>query len=121
MTNEFELKARRAKMEQVFARQAQDAARTAFLVTKNEQRRAHAVPGLEILDRFYRSGDVHALRDELQKWSQAPAFQAFGGVAGQMFLNQLVKSSPDTTELSRLLARCRCSSVSRSAGSARDV
>jgi 5-methylcytosine-specific restriction protein B len=106
MTNEFELKARRAKMEQVFARQAQDPARTAFLVTKNEQRKAHAVPGLEILDRFYRSGDVHALRDELQKWSQAPAFQAFGGVAGQMFLNQLVKSSPDTAELSRLLARC---------------
>lgn len=106
MTDEFELQARRSKMAQFRKLQDSDPVRTAQLEVLLPQRQAQTVTGLEILERFWRSGDVVALRDELGQWCHGPGFAAYGGVNGQMFLNQLVSYSPDADALARLLGRC---------------
>ena len=86
MSEEFETRARRGKMAQIVAAQAEDAARVAQLEQLMQLRATQTVTGLEILQRFNTGGDVNALKDELQQWGQGPGFQAYGGVNGQMFL-----------------------------------
>lgn len=122
MTSESELAARQAKVAQIAAHQAADEARTSDLASKRQARIEHTPAGVAILQRFFDSGDTHALREELQSWCQAPAFLAYGGVNGQMFLNQLVKSSPDVVELSRVLDHClRVPQTSEAAAQAVDA
>ncbi|MCB0992102.1 MAG: hypothetical protein KDB16_14085, partial [Acidimicrobiales bacterium] len=116
MTDEFELQARRSKMAQIRALQDADELRQSQLAVLVPQRRSQEESGQVILEEFWRTGDVVALRDQLGQWAHLPGFQAYGGVNGQMFLNQLVGYSPDQGELSRLLMRClRLPSDDRSA------
>ena len=108
-------------MAQIRALQDADELRQSQLAVLVPQRRSQEESGQVILEEFWRTGDVVALRDQLGQWAHLPGFQAYGGVNGQMFLNQLVGYSPDQGELSRLLMRClRLPSDDRSAAAAED-
>ncbi len=106
MTDEFEMKARRGKIAQILEAQSHDATRMAHIAQVKAQCTAQDVSGTELLRRFQETLDVAWLKDELGLWGRQPGYQSYGGVNGQMFLNQLVNYSPDHEVLGRLLARC---------------
>ncbi len=105
MTYESELKARRAKISQILGAQSQDPERVAYVAKLQKQRAGQDASVAQILARFTDSLDVEQLRSELDTWGRAPGYQAFGGLSGQMFLNQLAGYSVDPDALATLLSR----------------
>lgn len=69
------------------------------------ERETAAKAALQILDDLRADRDLIAFRDSLGKWASQPPFESFGGVNGQMFINQLVKYAPDPVALAELLAK----------------
>lgn len=102
----IELKARQGKIEQVLAAQERDVARMNHIRAVGKQRAAQIRPGKEILERFQATHDAGELKRELGSWGQQPGFPSYGGVNGQMFLNQLVNYSADPEAIGNLLAKC---------------
>src|SRR5262245_9129902 len=103
MVNEFERGARRGKVEQAAAIQQTDTEWTRGLEKRLADRADERPAALEILHRYFTDRDPASLREALQSWSQNSGYVAFGGVNGQMFLNQLVNMSPDANELAEVL------------------
>jgi 5-methylcytosine-specific restriction protein B len=103
---EYELFARKEKVRQIIEAQAADPVRMAEATKLQHEREAQRPEALAILREFESDRQVDTLRRALDKWGRTPAFQAFGGVNGQMFLNQLVDHSPDAGVLSAVLSRC---------------
>jgi 5-methylcytosine-specific restriction protein B len=93
------------KFEQIAAAQVTDAERMAELETVTADRMARVPEALALLDELDAGGDAEAFRAQLDQWSRRPGFPAFGGVNGQMFVNQLVNYTDDPAELARLLSR----------------
>lgn len=107
MTDEFELTARRRKIAQLMEAQSRDANRMAETAKVKQQNAVQDAAGVELLRQFQATADVEWLKDELGVWAKQPGHgQAYGGVNGQMFLNQVVNYSPDPDALGRLLTRC---------------
>lgn len=106
MTDEFELNARRLKVAQILEAQSRDATRMAHVEKVLKQRAALDGPGVDIVRKFVDTQDIDEFRSTLDTWGRSAGYQAFGGMNGQMFLNQLVGYSPDTDALGQLLARC---------------
>ena len=106
MNDEFELNARRLKMAQILDAQGSDAVRMAHVEKVLKQRAALDASAKGIVQHFVETLDVEQFRSALDTWGRSDGYQAFGGVNGQMFLNQLVGYSPDADVLARLLARC---------------
>lgn len=115
MTDEFELEARRRKVAQILDAQSRDGSRMAHLEQNGKQRALLDVSGAELLHRFQATLDVAWLKDELGLWGRQPGYHAYGGVNGQMFLNQLVNYSTDADFLGRLLAKCLAVPASQAA------
>jgi hypothetical protein len=64
------------------------------VITEAERLRAEGRPAFEELrDRFLSTGDVDALRGEMDAWSRTHRTFGFAAVNGQMFLKQLVNDS----------------------------
>ncbi|HSH60123.1 MAG TPA: AAA family ATPase [Acidimicrobiales bacterium] len=100
-----EVRWRRRKFAQIAAAHGADMERAAELVTVDADRAARIPEAHEILNRLYADGDVQAFQAALDRWSRRPGFSSFGGVNGQMFLNQLVNYTEDLEELARLLSQ----------------
>lgn len=106
MTDEFELNARRRKFAQILQAQSQDATRMAFVAKVLKRRAELDASGVEIIRQLVDTLDIDQFRASLDTWGRSDGYQAFGGVNGQMFLNQLISYSPDPDVVARLLARC---------------
>ena len=106
MIDDFELNARQRKIAQLMEAQSRDTNRMAELAKLKDLCLIQDPAGVELLRRFRETGDVVWLRDEFGVWGKQTGHKSFSGVNGQMFLNQLVKYSPDHEVLARLLARC---------------
>jgi 5-methylcytosine-specific restriction protein B len=102
---EQEIRRRQRKFGQITAAESDDADRRAELERVTADRAARIPEALEILDQLDANGDVEVFRAQLDRWSRRPGYPAFGGVNGQMFVNQLVNYSDDHVELARLLSR----------------
>jgi len=100
---EQETARRRRKFQQVIDTQGGDPDRMAHLDAVEAHRAERRAEAVVILDELERSVDVEAFRAATGQWSKRPGFDAFGGVNGQMFLNQVVNAAHDDQELGRLL------------------
>jgi 5-methylcytosine-specific restriction enzyme B len=107
MIDDQELEARRARFALVLAAQAADEARMAEIAQITELEATRRPEGLAILRTFLAEGDLNSFRTAMDRWSRLPqrtSFSAFGGLSGQMFLNQLVNVG-DNGEVGPLLRR----------------
>lgn len=100
-----EIERRRRKFAQIALAQEADAERVAELHQVGADRAARTTEAMELLDRLDRDGDVEAFKADLGQWSKRPGFPSFGGVNGQMFINQIVNYAEDAADLAVLLGR----------------
>ena len=65
----------------------------------------HAPEGLEILGDFQRTLDLGRFQSETQRWSASAEMKPiFGGVSGQMLINQIPKYAPDHLLAAQILS-----------------
>ncbi len=103
--DEREVRRRQRKFAQIAAAETADGDRVSALKAVRAARAERIPEALEILSRLDTTGDVEAFRAELDQWSRRPGYPAFGGVNGQMFVNQLVNYTDDPVGLARLLGQ----------------
>ncbi|MGE0309949.1 MAG: hypothetical protein AB7Q27_29785, partial [Acidimicrobiia bacterium] len=106
MTDNFESWARRGKLAQVIEAMSRDQAWVTRWAKLSDERESQVGPALELLERFRIHRDAAILKEDLGHWGRGPGFQAYGGVNGQMFLNQLVNYAPDPQALAQVLDEC---------------
>ena len=94
---------RRRKFQQVLEAQRADSERMAQIQVVDANRAERAPELLRILEEFEQSGNVEAFKTATGQWSKRPGFESFGGVNGQMFINQMVNFADDEAELAQLL------------------
>jgi hypothetical protein len=85
----FELDARKTKIEQVLAAQAQAHERMAEIAAVDAARAERSVEALDLLQQLRVTGDAAAFASAMERWCRRPGW-AFVGANGQMFLKQLV-------------------------------
>lgn len=101
---EFERAARKAKVDQIMRRQAEDPARMAEIAALDAARAVRTPEALAALERFRIDVDGSAFASFFESWSRLPGYDGFKGLSGQMFLKQLLKSG-EPGEAAQVLAQ----------------
>ena len=102
MIEEVELEFRRRRFAQIQEAMQEDSPYVEGRRDAQVHRRERETEVVGVLARLARDENVDAFRTEIDSWSRRPGYDSFSGF-GQMFLNQLVKLSPDSSELAALL------------------
>lgn len=104
MIDQRELGLRRRRYAQIREAMSNDSAFVASRAEMHGHRGARGVEALLLLDALERTADVEAFRTKMDSWGRLPGYDSFSGF-GQMFINQLVKLSPDSQALASLLVQ----------------
>ncbi|MCB0987596.1 MAG: AAA family ATPase [Acidimicrobiales bacterium] len=102
---QFELDARKAKIEQILQRQQEDPARMAAIADTDAKRVTRAAEALTALEQLRIDHDGEAFVVFMEAWCRLPGYDAFRGLSGQMFLKQVLKAG-EPGEAVALLAQC---------------
>jgi 5-methylcytosine-specific restriction protein B len=102
MIEEVELEFRRRRFAQIQEAMLEDSPYVEGRRDTRVHRRERETEARGLLARLAGDENVDSFRTEIDSWCRRPGYDSFSGF-GQMFLNQLVKFSPDSSELAALL------------------
>lgn len=105
MANNFEVNARKLKLDQLFKAQSTNHDRMKRISELDTLRREQDKTGNQIREDFQKSLDLETFRSQLDAWGRQEGYLSFSGMNGQMFLNQLISYSTEPEKLVSQLAR----------------